>query len=714
MADANERSIKLESSWLDEGVLLLEHATLNDELGRPFEYQLDLLSKKKDLDVRDAMWGGLTISVEQPAGGTRYFNGYVTRFSRGEFQGDYTRYRATLRPWTWLLTRISDCRVFQNKTVPEIVKQVCTDLRFEDLDDSLLKNKPYRTLEFVVQYRETSFNFISRLMEQEGIYYFFQHTPEGRHIMVLADAHDSHAVVKNYEKITYQPPEALQQGSRGEEEHVSRWQVSRQVEALNFTIDDFNFETPKAGLIVNKPVDPNDEDSGPAFELYDYPGLYQTEDEGNKVVQLMMEERRAQVEHAFGSGNARGLTTGALFTLGNYTVPDQNKEYLLLSTSIVLSPNIFHSGADTAGPEFHCNFVAMDSKRPFRAARKTPKPTVQGPQTAIVVGEKGQEISTDPDGYGRVKIQFHWDRIGTSDLDSSCWVRVAQLWAGQGWGAMHIPRIGQEVIVEFLEGDPDRPIITGRVYNKDNMPPYKLPENKTQSGIKSHSTIGGGQSNYNEIRFEDKKGSEEFHMQAEKNQSSLVKNNRTADVNANDTLNVGADRKVHVKGNLSVTVDGKGGGAGPNASWEVTSKAHIHATDSITIFGDKEILLQVGKTYIHMKPDHILVSIEDGASMLLNDKIFAQAKEKGAIAVDAKVMLRGNGGGSVLVSENVEAGSKESAMLGLMGKDVLLSGEQVSAAGSKAVLIEGASKSSTVIADSSGVAIKGTAVNLNS
>ncbi|HXJ21624.1 MAG TPA: type VI secretion system tip protein TssI/VgrG [Polyangia bacterium] len=720
---ANDRSIKMEASWLDDGQeLLLEHATLNDELGRPFEYQLDMLSKTKDLDVRKAMWGGITISVDEPAtvdhpsGGTRYFNGYVTRFSRGEFVGDYTRYKATLRPWTWLLTRISDCRVFQNKSALDIVKEVCTDLRFEDIDDSQLKHKPYRTLDFVVQYRETTFNFISRLMEQEGIYYFFQHTKEGRHIMVLADAHDSHAVVDGYKKITYQPPEALQQGSRGEEEHINRWQVSRQVEALNFTLDDFNFETPRAPMISNKPVDPADEDSGPAFELYDYPGLYKVGDpEGNKVVQVMMEERRARVESASGSGNARGLTTGALFNFANYSVEDQNKEYLLVSTSIVLSPNVFHSGSDTAGPEFHCNFVAMDSKRQFRTPRKTPKPTVQGPQTAIVVGEQGQDITTDPDGYGRVKIQFHWDRISTNYNDSSCWVRVAQLWAGQGWGAMHIPRIGQEVIVEFLEGDPDRPIITGRVYNKDNMPPYKLPDNKTQSGIKSRSTLGGGPSNFNEIRFEDKKGSEELHFQAEKDQSSLVKHNRSATVNANDSVSVGGDRSVHVTGNLSVTVDGKG--SSPNqADWNVTGKYHVKASETIVMEAPNSITLVVGQTSIKIEPKKITLQVDGGASITMDPNINSVSSNGGSVLINDNINGKAKGKAELLLSADVFATSADGAgCLLLSGQDALLRSDgKTTVNGKQTAYVAGDGGNATVTADASGVAVQGKQVNLNS
>jgi type VI secretion system secreted protein VgrG len=636
----NERSIKLTTSWLPEGVLLLEHATLTEELGRPFEFHLDLLSTKKDLAVRDAMWSGMSISVDLPAslnlptGGTRYFNGYVTSFARGEFRGEYTRYRATLRPWFWLLSRVSDCRIFQNMTVPEIVKKVCSDLGFDDVDASLL-HETYRTLEYVVQYRETSFNFISRLMEQEGIYYFFRHTKEGLHILVLAESAASHVAVKGYETVTYLPPEALQQGSRGGDEHIARWQVSRQVQALNFTLDDFNFETPRAGLRVNVPANiPADEDSGDAFELYDYPGLYGTAEEGNKVVKLMMEERRAQVERATGGGNARGLTAGALFKLGNYTVDDQNKEYLILSTTCTLTPNVFESGTQTPGPEFDCSFVAMDSQRPFRTARKTPKPVVQGPQTAIVVGEDKEEITTDK--YGRVRVQFNWDRVGTFNQDSSCWVRVAQVWAGQAWGAMHIPRIGQEVIVEFLEGDPDRPIITGRVYNFDNMPPYKLPDNKTQSGIKSRSTKGGGPSNFNEIRFEDKKGSEEFHIQAEKDYSALVK--------ANQSITVGGDRTLSVTGKETITITKK-----EKQVYKDEREMTVAQTDTETITGKHTGTYNGGRELIVEKFDDTTVNSANknttvhGQFNITADEHFKVAQGKNQLYIKDQVYVESVG-----------------------------------------------------------------------
>ncbi|HEU5074332.1 MAG TPA: type VI secretion system tip protein TssI/VgrG, partial [Polyangiaceae bacterium] len=298
--------------------------------------------------------------------------------------------------------------------------------------------------------------------------------------------------------------------------------------------------------------------------IYDYPGEFADNKPADEQVKVRLHAELAQHDIVRGAGNARGIHAGALMTLADFPRSDQNKQYLVLTASISVRSEGYESLIDaTAAPEepnFRISFSAIDAKHPFRVARTTPKPVVRGPQTAVVVGQSGQEIWTDE--YGRVKLQFRWDREGTYDENSSCWVRVAQLWAGSGWGGIHIPRIGQEVIVDFLEGNPDRPIITGRIYNADNMPPYELPANQTQSGIKSHSTKGGGQDNFNEIRFEDKKGEEELSIQAEKNMTTLVKNDQTNTIKAsrssstggNDSVSVGADRSLSVTGTNTITV----------------------------------------------------------------------------------------------------------------------------------------------------------------
>jgi type VI secretion system secreted protein VgrG len=647
----NGRNIQLQT-WLGDGVLLLERATLHDELGRPFAYHLDLLSKRNDISVAEAVWSSMTISLALPNGATRYFNGVVTRFAKGEFQGDYTRYRATLRPWLWALSRVSDCRIFQNRSVPQIVKQVCGDLGFDDFDVRL--SAAYGAREYLVQYRETSLDFLNRLMEQEGITYWFTHHRD-RHVMVLADSHGGHLPFPGYKRITYIPPETTASGLRGEVEHIGRWEVARQAEPTTYTANDFNFESPRATLLTSLPADTAGEQGSAALEMYDYPGLFRAGDQGETAVKVAMEERRAQVERVTGAGNARGLAAGSLFTLTDYPAEDQNTEVLVVSTACHLTPNLFASGAEADGPEFRCDYVAVDSQRPIRTPRLTPRPIVQGPQTAIVVGEEGEEITTDK--YGRVRIQFHWDRAGVWNQDSSCWVRVAQMWAGSGWGALHIPRIGQEVIVEFLEGDPDRPIITGRVYNGDNMPPYALPANKTQSGIKSRSTKGAGPSNFNEIRFEDKKGSEELHIQAEKDFTARVKNDRSAEVGARDSLAVGGDRAVEIKGNHL-----------------------LHAAKKIDMTGDEQIRLGCGDSFILIAKDQIRIHCGSQAYVLVNDGVTAQSASSAMVVVDKN-------------------------------RNITLDGDKVQVAGATQTSLTGGAGS--VKADAGGVVVEGPQINLN-
>jgi type VI secretion system secreted protein VgrG len=306
------------------------------------------------------------------------------------------------------------------------------------------------------------------------------------------------------------------------------------------------------------------------FEDYEYPGRYLKSSDGESYARLRLEELNARYEQARGRCNARGLSVGSLFNPTGLPVDSDNREYLLTASCIAIEgPGYESQEGGQDGETFRSTFAAIASKCPFRTERSAPRPTVPGPQTATVVGQAGEEIWTDK--YGRVKVQFHWDREGQRDENSSCWVRVAQVWAGKQWGAMHIPRIGQEVIVDFLEGDPDKPIITGRVYNADNMPPYTLPENRTQSGIKSRSSKGGSPSNFNEIRFEDLKGKEELHIQAEKDLTILVKNDEmrtvghdrtktvendeTSRIARNRTEEVGQDEEIAIHGNRTETVD---------------------------------------------------------------------------------------------------------------------------------------------------------------
>jgi type VI secretion system secreted protein VgrG len=548
--------------------LLFRRMEGEEELGRPFKYDLLLLSESGDLVLSDLLGQVVTVELDlldatlTPNDGVRFFNGYVTRFSRQGLHRSYHVYSATVRPWLWLLSQPSNCRIFQNKTIPDIIKEVFRGHGLTDFQESLTGD--YSPRDYVVQYRETDFNFVSRLMEGHGIYYFFTHQSD-KHTLVLADSCGAHQKVNGYEEVPYIHPGSLQQSLP---DHIDDWESGQQIEPGTVVLNDFNFETPKANLLIRHSA-PNSHEKAD-FERYDYPGEYPRSSEGEALARLRFEELNVQYEQARGTGNAKGLTTGSLFELSGYPIDSENREYLITGTTFTIEGPQYESQGGSGDAEiFRCSFATIDSKCPFRTQCGTPRPTVSGPQTATVVGKDGEEIWTDQ--YGRVKVQFHWDRDGDDDENSSCWVRVAQMWAGAKFGAINIPRIGDEVIVDFLEGDPDRPIITGRVYNGDNMPPYALPDNKTQTGIKSRSTKGGNPQNFNELRFEDLKGDEEVYLQAEKDLNILVKNDETRDVGhdrvknvkndetstitGNRSEDVGKDEKIAIHGNRSETVD---------------------------------------------------------------------------------------------------------------------------------------------------------------
>lgn len=522
--------------------LLFSAMELSEELGRLFHCELELLSPKEDLELDDVLGKDLTVEIDQPGGETRYFHGVVSDFAQAGRSGDYALYTATVRPWLWFLSRTTDCRIFQEATVPDILKELFGDHGFP-FKFSL--SGTYRKWEYCVQYRESDFNFVSRLMEQEGIYYYFEYE-DGKHTMVLADGYGAHNPIAGCEKIPYFPPS----DNVVREQHIYDWHLRRTVQSGAYVLSAYHFKKPRADLKVNSSV--SRAHALAEYEVFDYPGEYYEKSEGNEYVRARIEELQAQYERVRGQTDVRALYPGGLFELTDYPRKDQNREYLIVSTHHSLHLGDYGSNDRGTGLTYSCTFYAMNSQEPFRTERTTPKIYVQGPQTAIVVGPSGEEIHTDE--FGRVKLQFHWDRYGKSNENSSCWVRVASIWAGKQWGGIAIPRMGQEVIVDFIEGDPDRPIITGRVYNADNKPPYDLPANKTQSGIKSRSSKGGSPANFNEIRFEDLKGSEEMYVHAEKNQTIMVENDKSETVGHDNTESIGNDEKIDVGKNRDKTV----------------------------------------------------------------------------------------------------------------------------------------------------------------
>ncbi len=616
------------STPLDEDVLVITRMTGHEALGHLFEYQLELLSEDHEIKLDDMLGGNVTVRLDISDDMTRYFNGYISHFLYLGSQGRYATYRVILNPWLWFLTRTADCRIFQEMSVPDIVKQVFRDHGFTDFDDTL--SDTYRTREYCVQYRETDFDFVSRLLEHEGIYYYFRHE-NGRHVLVLADGIGSHDTVSGYETVPFQIATADRREPR---ERIYAWTLAGKMQPAAFALNDFDFKAPRKDLRTQLSVAGH---QAPAdLEVYNYPGYYTESSDGDRYVRIRMEEKEARYETVHGEGDAKGLTTGALFDLSEYPRTDQNRKYLIVSADYELQSDAYQTTAGASiRQEYQCRFTALDSQHTYRPPRTTPKPVVQGPQTAIVVGPKGHEIHTDE--WGRVKVHFHWNRYDKADESSSCWIRVGQIWTGKQWGSMHIPRIGQEVIVDFLEGDPDRPIITGHMYNDVNPPPYELPSFATVTTVKSNSSKGGG--GFNEIRMEDKKGEEQLFVHAEKNFDLRVKNDRFETIGQDRNTVVENDKKEHVKndrhekvdnhhnekigGDRNLKVVGKQAMAvekslsltvnddvievfKANHSEQVTSDYYLKGTN-LVIEGTTNITLKVGQSYIAIEAGGIKI-----------------------------------------------------------------------------------------------------------
>jgi len=623
------------ASTLGDGVLLLAAMTATESLGRLFEFELDLRSTDYAIAMDNILGENVTVAVDKQGEEKRYFNGFVAGFRQRPGTERLAHYSAVLRPWLWFLTRTSDCRIFQEKSAPDIVKEVFRDHGFTDFEEAL--NGTYPTYDYCVQYRETDFNFVSRLMEGEGIYYFFRHE-NGKHTLVLADSPSSHQPIEGYEEVRFLPPGSA---THQRPQHVNNWSVGREVQSGAFALNDFDFERPKAELLTRSTADRKH--AAADFEMYDYPGSYTQTKDGEKYARYRLEELQAGFERIDGGGDARGFEPGGLFSLTDHPREDQNRKYLIVSATHHFRSDEFHEGG-SGGPVYANTFSAIDAETPYRSPRVTPKPVVQGPQTAIVVGKKGEEIWTDK--HGRVKVQFHWDRYGTADEKSSCWVRVSQPWAGKGWGAIQLPRIGQEVVIDFLEGDPDRPLITGRVYNGQAQPPHGLPANATITSFKSSTSKGGA--GFNEIRYEDKKGKEQIYVHGEKDLHIRVKNDRR-EWNGNDRHlivkndklehveknrheivdeahkeEIGKDRHLTVKGkeakevgnSLSITVKGDVSEVFKKNHAEETTKDYYLKAKNVVIEGLQNITLSSGSSYIAIEPSGI--EINTSAQLKIN------------------------------------------------------------------------------------------------
>ena len=632
-------------------VLLFKRMQCSEALGRLSEYRIELASELGDIKIADVLGTGMTVSLDLPQGGKRHFHGIVTRFGYQGWRDGKPSYLAIVRPALWLLTRSTNCRIFQEKSALDILKAVIGEYGGAiALDDGMLSATPAQR-EYCVQYRESDFDFVCRLLEEEGIYFYFRHA-DGDHTMVLADGYGAHETVGGYDSIPFRDEEKARDAL---EEAVTRLHPGGEIQPGAMALNDFDFEKASSSISGGLRV----KASMPApfgqqsYEHYDYPGRYNVADTGTGFARARMEALHGQGERIEAAASARGLTTGALFTLADHPRDDQNRVFLVTSAETSITGVDYRSDGDT-GLRFECSFEAIGKEHSYRPPATARKPIVQGPQTAMVVGKAGEEIWTDK--YGRIKVQFHWDRDGKSDEKSSCWVRVQQGWAGKGWGMMFVPRIGMEVVVSFLEGDPDRPLVTGCVYNSDSMPPYTLPADQTRSTIKSNTSKGGN--GFNEIRFEDKKDSEEIFVQAEKDFNRVVKNNDTLKVGfekkdkgdqtieiANDqSLDVGNDRKVHVKNDQTVAIDNNLSTTVKNdETRKVDNNQSVKVGNKIVIEANTSIELKVGGSSIKIEPARITIksveiAVQSDANMEIKAGAMMQVKSGAVMTIEGALV----------------------------------------------------------------------------
>ncbi|MBN2563417.1 MAG: type VI secretion system tip protein VgrG [Phycisphaerae bacterium] len=651
-------------------------------LCRLYRFEIELTSAEESVAFDDIVGKAATLSVNTDFG-TRWFHGIVSRFEMTGSVDDHTYFRAELVPSVWLLTHRYNCRIFQNKTVPEIISAILEGGGIPSDRFRLVLERTYEPREYCVQYRETDYNFICRLMEEEGIWWCFEQTQED-HTFVMADSSSAYAPIEGEPDLPYQPPA----GMVVSQEHISRFRLGQCVRPGAVVLDDFNFENPKLKLQAKSDVG---RDAG--LEFSDYPGEYLAQAEGASYAQLRAQEFESARVLGVGEGNCFRLSPGLTFNLIDHPSQPVNATYLLTAVThqgkqatarastgangrggvldqrvhqamiaarqhaepairnlaegllqIVnriykgdqtahraLTQWVYHAGqvsrdlpsaASASGgnplealaipnlledllqgevlggdsPVYQCRFECIPSSVVYRSPRVTPWPVMRGTQTARVVGPSGEEIYTDP--YGRVKVQFNWDREGKFDENSSCWIRVSQGSAGGQYGSLFLPRIGQEVIVDFLEGDPDKPIITGRVYNADLMPPYTLPDEKTKSVIKTHSSKGGGGTN--EIRIEDLKDKEQILIYAQKDLHVRVNSDRVENVDKDRHLTVKEHKYELVKKakNIEVKLDFKEK-IGGDKSLSVGGKDSIKVGGTRTVDVGRDVIEKFGASHKH-------------------------------------------------------------------------------------------------------------------
>jgi type VI secretion system secreted protein VgrG len=623
---------------LGPDVLLLVGFKGHEGLSELFSFELNLLAESRKEIAFDKLLGqSITIQLALAGGKTRPFSGICKRISQGEQDGTFTSYRMEIVPQFWLLTKRSQSRIFQHLSVPDILKKV-----LDGLDVTSEIQGTFQPRDYCVQYRESDFDFASRLMEEEGIYYFFKHS-DGGHKMVLANTPASHPDMPSHAKIIFETMTA----GNALEDRIFTWEKAQELRSGKVTLWDHSFELPHKHLEADQAI----QDSvsvGKAthklkvagndkLEIYDFPGAYAQRFDGidkgggeqaaelqkifqdnKRTVGLRMQQEAVEGLTIGGTSSCRHLVSGHKFALERHYNGDGS--YVVTRVEHT-GKSVEYRSNDGEAFHYQNTFTCIPLAVPYRPQRTTPKPTVLGSQTAVVVGPAGEEIFCDK--YGRVKVQFHWDREGKYNADSSCWIRVSTIWAGKGWGITNVPRIGHEVIVDFMEGDPDQPIIIGSVHNADHMPTGSLPKEKMVSGLKSNSTPGGG--GYNGLVFNDTKGKEKISLHGQYDMDTKIEHDDTQHVVNNRKINVDGTFDETIKGNTTIKISEgtySHDVAAKTADYHVLAKLTEKYDDNqetkvagdltitvggkgghITISATEEITLVTGASKLNMKKD---------------------------------------------------------------------------------------------------------------
>jgi type VI secretion system secreted protein VgrG len=620
---------------LDKDHMLLVSVEGEDRVSSLFCYELELASTDPDLQPDDLLGSPATVWLTGSDQDPNPVNGIISRFGivGRENHGLYV-YRARLVPTLWLLTRTSDCRIFQDQNVRQIVEAVLGEYGVQEREWKLRGEHDVRN--YCVQYGETAYDFICRLLEEEGIAFYFQHS-EQSNTVVFSDNNDGFVTGDAQVPIV-----ANQDITNG----VWQWEKTYRFRTGQWALSDFNFETPSTSL-ATKQKTINPVLGKRALEKFAYPGRYTTKGPGDALTKLRIEYEEAAYQEIAGQSDRPDFTAGTCFGLTNCDKADAGQQFLI--TAIRHTAQDWSLLVQDAQPTYSNTFRCVPGAIPYRPQIKTPRPRIHGTQTAIVTGPSGSEICTDQ--YGRIKVQFHWDRYGKNNDASSCWIRVAQTWAGRGWGGWYVPRMGQEVVVTFLEGDPDRPLVVGSVYNAEQTVPYSLPANATQSGVKTHSSLGGSAANFNELRFEDKKGSELVTLHAEKDLTKEVENDASHWVGHDETTTIDHDRTEHVKHDETITID--------NNRTET-----VLANETITIGKNRAETVQMNETVTIGKNRSHTVAMAESLTVGLTRTETVGAAETITVGAVRSVTVGANQSINVGHNQSISVGGSETDSIG--------------------------------------------------